>query len=106
MHIHLASTQQDRPGEDTTPTRLLIYTSLLPFIPSHIHHTHPFPIHQPNPPYLHPTHPLLITLHTLTSPLLKSPIRKLSGLTFLCSLPCSHTLTFFLLPSHSTTTPT
>lgn len=53
-----------------------------------------------------PTQLLGMILQILTSPLLRSSSLKLSSFVFLLSLPCSHALTFFLVPSHSETIPT
>lgn len=54
----------------------------------------------------HPTHARPTTLQILTSPLRRSPSRKLSILTFLPSRPCSHARTLRFVPSQSTTIPT
>lgn len=58
----------------------------------------------------HPTQLLGITLHTITSPLLRSPTLKLSSLTLgffpFSSRPCSQARIFFLVPSQSITTAT
>jgi hypothetical protein len=100
-HQHRHKNTLNKTVQSTTHTPLYSIITHLTSTPSL-----PHPTSQISSVQFQPTHPRLITLQTLTSPLLKSPILKLASLTFLCSLPCSHARTFFLLPSHSTTTPT
>ena len=95
----------------------LMMKALMPFSKgstrSHMHMLSTSPIHasaviiartKPRTQESQPTQSLLTTLHTLTSPLLKSPRRNFSLLTPpFFSLFCSHALTARLVPSHSST---